>query len=88
MGNSISLGSAYIDQDISGSANLGHGTTATQATATLGFYGVTPVVQRPYSSVVHLSSDLTSSSTFSTAHLNAVNEIQKTFVALGWWATA
>jgi len=88
MGNSISLGSAYIDQDISGSANLGHGTTATQATATLGFYGVTPVIQRPYTSGVHLSGEIATSTDFAADQLAALNEIQATFVALGWWATA
>ena len=54
----------------------------------IGFYGVTPVIQRAYTSTVHLSSDLSSSADFSTAHLAAVNEIQKTLVALGIWATA
>lgn len=54
----------------------------------LSFYGVTPVIQRAYTSAVHLSSELATSTTFSTAHLAAVNEIQKTFVALGIWATA
>ena len=88
MGNSISIGSAFSDQNISGNANLGHGTTANQATDTLGFYGATPVVQRSYTSTVHLSSDLSTSTTFSTAHLAAVNEIQKTLVSLGIWATA
>ena len=53
----------------------------------IGFYGITPIVQRPYTASVHLSSTLSSSTTFSTAHLAAVNEIQKTFVALGIWAT-
>ena len=54
----------------------------------IGFYGITPIIQRPYSSAVHLSSELATSTTFSTAHLAAVNEIQKTLVALGIWATA
>ena len=47
----------------------------------IGFYGVTPVAQRAYSSAVHLYSELSSSTDFTTAHLNAVNEIQKTLVA-------
>ena len=87
MGNSISIGSAYSDQNVSGSANLGHGTTANQATDTLGFYGVTPIVQRPYTASLHLSSTLSTSTTFSAAHLAAVNELQATMVALGIWAT-
>ena len=54
----------------------------------IGFYGKVPVIQRAYSSTVHLSSDLTSSADYSAAHLAAVQEIQKTFIALGIWATA
>ena len=54
----------------------------------IGFYGKVPIVQRPYSSAVHLSSEIASSTTFSTAHLAVVNEIQQTLVALGIWATA
>ena len=87
MGNSISIGSAYSDQNVSGSANLGHGTSANQATDTLGFYGITPIVQRPYTSSVHLSSEIASSTDFAAAQLAVVNELQKTMVALGIWAT-
>ena len=54
----------------------------------IGFYGITPIIQRAYTASLHLSSTLSSSTTFSTAHLAAVNEIQATFVALGIWATA
>ncbi len=53
----------------------------------IGFYGKIPIIQRAYTSDVHLSSELSTSTTFSTAHLAAVNEIQKTLVALGIWAT-
>lgn len=53
----------------------------------VGFYGLTPIVQRPYTSSVHLSSELATSTTFSEAHLDALNECQKTFVSLGIWAT-
>ncbi len=54
----------------------------------LGFYGKVPIIQRAYTSAVHLSSELASSADFGTTQLAAVNEIQKTFVALGIWATA
>lgn len=53
----------------------------------IGFYGKVPIIQRAYTSTVHLSSDLTSSATYSAAHLAAVQEIQNTFIALGIWAT-
>ena len=53
----------------------------------LGFYGKVPVIQRAYSSAVHLSSEIASLTTFSTAHLAVVNEIQLTLIGLGVWAT-
>ncbi len=57
------------------------------ASEKIGFYGAVPVIQRPYTSSVHLSSEIASSTTFSTAHLAVVNEIQLTLIALGVWAT-
>jgi hypothetical protein len=58
------------------------------ASEKVGFYGKVPVAQRAYTSGVHLSSEIASSTTFSTAHLAVVNEIQLTLIALGVWATA
>lgn len=54
----------------------------------LGFYGKVPVVQRPYSSAVHLSSELASSASFGATQLAVFREIQNTLVGLGVWATA
>ena len=54
----------------------------------VGFYGTTPIVQRAYSSAVHATSALASSSDFGATQLAAVQEIQKTLIALGVWATA
>lgn len=59
----------------------------TSASTPVGFYGVTPVVQRPYSSAVHATSALASSTDFGTTQLAAVQEIQKTLIGLGVWAT-
>jgi phosphatidylethanolamine-binding protein (PEBP) family uncharacterized protein len=56
--------------------------------AKVGFYGVTPVIQRAYSSAVHATSALASSSDFGATQLAAVQEIQKTLIGLGVWATA
>jgi len=53
----------------------------------LGLYGKVPVVQRPYSSAVHATSALASSSDFGATPLAAVQEIQKTLIGLGVWAT-
>lgn len=54
----------------------------------VGFYGQTPIVQRAYSSAVHATSALASSTDFGATQLAAVQEIQKTLIALGIWATA
>lgn len=56
----------------------------------LGMYGKVPVVQRPYSSAVHATSALVTSagSLFVASHLAAIQEIQKTLIGLGVWATA
>ena len=54
----------------------------------IGFYGKTPVVQRAYSSAVHATSALASSTDFGATQLAAVQEIQKTLIGLGIWLTA
>lgn len=53
-----------------------------------GFYGATPVAQRAYSSAVHATSALASSTDFGATQLAAVQEIQNTLIGLGIWATA
>lgn len=53
----------------------------------IAVYGATPVVQRAYSSAVHATSALASSSDFGATQLAAVQEIQKTLIGLGIWAT-
>lgn len=58
------------------------------ATEKVAFYGAVPVVQRPYSSAVHATSALASSSDFGATQLAAVQEIQKTLIGIGLWATA
>lgn len=57
-------------------------------TCKIGHYGATPVVQRAYSSAVHATSALASSSDFGATQLAAVQEIQNTLIGLGIWATA
>jgi 5-keto 4-deoxyuronate isomerase len=73
----------YIGQGASGGVCVGSG-----ATAKIGFYGKAPSAQRAYSSAVHASSALATSTDFGATQLAAVQEIQKTLVALGIWATA
>lgn len=55
----------------------------------IGFYGLaTGVTQRAYSSAVHATSALATSTDFGATQLAALQEIQKTLIGLGIWATA
>lgn len=65
------------------SVKLGNATTSK-----VGFYGKTPVVQRAYSSAVHATSAVATSSSFGATQLAALQEIQLTLIGLGVWATA
>lgn len=58
------------------------------ATEKVAFYGGVPVAQRAYSSAVHDTSALATSSDFGATQLAALQEIQKTLIGLGVWATA
>lgn len=58
------------------------------ASEKIAFYGAVPVAQRAYSSAVHATSALATSTAFGATQLAAVQEIQKTLIALGIWATA
>lgn len=53
----------------------------------IGFYGKVPVVQRPYSSALHATSGISSSSDFGATQLAWAQEVQKTLIGLGIWAT-
>ena len=54
----------------------------------VAFYGAAPVAQRAYSSAVHATSALATSSDFGATQLAALQEVQKTLIGLGVWATA
>jgi hypothetical protein len=84
MPNTKPIGVAYEDQQLD-DAVLGK---SAALSGKIGFYGLTPVVQRPYSAAVHNSTALATSSDFGATQLAAVQEIQKTLVGLGIWATA
>lgn len=58
------------------------------ATEKVGFYGKAPSAQRAYSSAVHATSALATSTDFGATQLAALQEIQSTLIALGIWATA
>jgi len=55
--------------------------------AKVGFYGKVPVIQRPYSSALHATSGISSSSDFGATQLAWAQEVQNTFFCLGIWAT-
>jgi len=52
----------------------------------VGHYGATPISQR--AGAGQATSLLSSSATFSTAHLTALQEVMNTLTALGWWKGA
>lgn len=58
------------------------------ATEKIGVYGKVPVVQRPYSSALHATSGISSSTDFGATQLAWAQEVQNTFIGLGIWATA
>lgn len=71
--------------------NLGYGAqkvSVGQSSGYVGFYGKTPVVQRPYSSAVHATSALATSADFGATQLAALQEVQNTLIGLGIYATA
>lgn len=53
----------------------------------LGVYGKVPVVQRPYSSAVHATSAISSSTDFGATQLAWAQEVTNTLIGLGVWAT-
>jgi len=72
-----------------GNDYLGGGTPqwiGTQASDLVGFYGVTPVVQRATAST-HSTSNAASSSAFGAAQSAILVEIMNTLIALGIWAS-
>lgn len=73
----------YIGTNGSGGVVMG-----ASASELIGFYGKAPSAQRAYSSAVHATSALATSASFGATQLAAVQEIQKTLIALGIWATA
>lgn len=98
MTDSISIGAAYRDQKIVGGsldntpigADTAAAVTATvfSATTSAGFYGSTPVAQRGYSSALHATSGISSSTDFGATQLAWAQEVQNTLIGLGIWATA
>ena len=53
----------------------------------IGFYGKVPVIQRAYSSALHATSGISSSTDFGATQLAWAQEVQNTFIGLGIWST-
>lgn len=53
----------------------------------IALYGAVPVIQRAYSSALHATSGVSSSASFGATQLAVLQEIQKTLIGLGVWAT-
>lgn len=78
VGNTITKGVAHDDPSFA----------SAQVRGNVGFYGITPVSQRTYSAAVHNTTGVAVSSSFGATQLAAVQEIQKTLIGLGIYATA
>ena len=83
MPNTKPIGVAYEDPQLD-QAVLGK---TAALSGKIGFYGITPVVQRPYTASVHATSALASSTDFAAAQLAVVHELMKTMIGLGIYAT-
>ena len=62
-------------------------TFGASSTEKVSLYGVTPVVQRPYSSAVHATSAISSSTDFGATQLAWAQEVTNTLIGIGVWAT-
>lgn len=65
-------------------------TFGTDAAEKISMYGATPVIQRAYTSSLHATAAMVTSagSLFQATHVAQIQEIQKTLIGLGIWATA
>jgi len=75
------------DVEYVGSSNSGGVCMGQSASEKIGFYGKAPSAQRAYSSAVHATSALATSTDFGATQLAALQEVQNTLIALGVWAT-
>ena len=82
-----SLGVADSQADIDSGTITGISTLKTATGSTTGFYGKVPVIQRPYSSALHATSGISSSTDFGATQLAWAQEVQSTLIGLGVWAT-
>ena len=83
MPNTKPIGVAFKDPQLDGAVIGESATNGGKA----GFYGKTPVVQRPYSAAVHATSAQAASSSFGATQLATLNELINTMVGLGIYAT-
>ena len=75
------------DVEYLGSNGSGGLVVGSSASELVGFYGITPVAQRAYTAAVHATSAQAVSASFGATQLATLQEIQKTLIGLGIWAT-
>jgi hypothetical protein len=83
MGRALGVANSTADIDsgtITGVTNL-----ATTAAATVGLYGVTPVVQRA-TATSHTTTNVVTSASFGTLQVAQMQEVMNTLIAIGIWA--
>lgn len=84
MANSKAIGVAFEDQQLDG-AVVGR---SAAASGTVGFFGKTPVVQRPFTASLHNTTAAAVSASFGASQLAILQEIMNTLIGLGIYATA
>lgn len=77
----------YVSAGTSAGIIIGRSASDSINPGKVAFYGVTPVVQRPYTAAVHATSAQAVSASFGATQLATLQEIQKTLIGLGIWAT-
>jgi hypothetical protein len=83
---SRSLGVADSKCDIDEGTITGITLLKTASTATIGFYGVTPVVQRA-TATTHTTTNCVTSASFGATQVAIMQEIMNTLAGCGLWAS-
>ncbi|HEX6827297.1 MAG TPA: hypothetical protein VF077_13340 [Nitrospiraceae bacterium] len=81
------MATTFTNSTASLAASDPDGVLLSESSGKSGFYGKVPVVQRPYSSAVHATSAISSSTDFGATQLAWAQEVTNTFIGLGIWAT-
>ena len=83
---SRSLGVADSKADVDEGTITGLTRLGTATGSTIGFYGVTPVIQRA-TATTHTTTNVVTSASFGTLQVAQVQEIMNTLAGCGLWAS-